>query len=140
MPGTLERRLVAAAHLDGTLEFPLADIRGARDGPTVAIISGMHGGEFSGPLAAMRLIRTLDPDELAGRLLIVPVLSTQAFMQRNMQLSPVDQRELHYVWPGNPGGTYSEALIDLLLGVVKVADVRRDPHAGQIAQARGQRG
>jgi predicted deacylase len=101
----------------------------------VAIITGMHGGEFSGPLAAMRLIRTVNPDELTGRLLIVPVLSTQAFMQRNMQLSPVDQREVHYVWPGNPGGTYSEALIDLVFGVVKDADFLLDLHAGEIAQA-----
>jgi uncharacterized protein len=135
MPGTLERRLVAATHLDATLEFPLADIRGARSGPTVAIISGMHGGEFSGPLAAMRLLRSVDPDELAGRLLIVPVLSTQAFMQRNMQLSPVDQREVHFVWPGKPNGTYSEALIDLVFGVVKDADFLLDLHAGEMAQA-----
>jgi predicted deacylase len=135
MSGTLKRRLVAAPNLDATLEFPLADIRGARTGPTVAIISGMHGGEFSGPLAAMRLIRTVDPDELAGRLLIVPVLSTLAFMQRNMQLSPVDQREVHYVWPGNPGGTYSEALIDLVFGVVKDANFLLDLHAGEMAQS-----
>jgi len=135
MPGTLERRLVAAVHPDAILEFPLADIRGARPGPTVAIITGMHGGEFSGPLAAMRLIRTVDPDDLAGRLLIVPVLSTQAFMQRNMQLSPVDQREMHYVWPGNPNGTYSEALIDLVFGVVKDANFLLDLHAGEMAQA-----
>ena len=101
----------------------------------MAIISGVHGGEFSGPLAATRLIRTVDPDVLAGRLLIVPVLSTQAFMQRNMQLSPVDQREVHFVWPGNPTGTYSDALIDLLFGAVKDADFLLDLHAGEMAQA-----
>jgi predicted deacylase len=135
MPGCLVRRMVAAAHADAELEFPLADMRGARDGPTVAVISGMHGGEFSGPLAAMRLIQRVDPDALSGRLLIVPVLSTQAFMQRNMQLSPVDAREVHFVWPGNPGGSYSEALIDLLFGVVKDADFLLDLHAGEMAQA-----
>jgi predicted deacylase len=127
--------MVTAQHADAPLEFPLADIRGARGGPTLAIISGMHGGEFSGPLAAMRLIQAIDPDELAGRLLIVPVLSTQAFMQRNMQLSPIDQREVHYVWPGQRRGTYSETLIDLVYGVVQDADYLLDLHAGEMAQA-----
>jgi uncharacterized protein len=127
--------MVTAQHADAPLEFPLADIRGARDGPTMAIIAGMHGGEFSGPLAAMRLIQAVDPDELVGRLLIVPVLSTQAFMLRNMQLSPIDQREVHYVWPGNPRGTYSEALIDLVYSVVQDADYLLDLHSGEMAQA-----
>jgi len=135
MPGSIERRMVSLEHPDAVLEFPLADIRGARDGPTVAIISGMHGGEFSGPLAAIRLIQAIEPDALAGRLLIVPVLSTQAFMQRTMQLSPVDQREVHYVWPGRPSGTYSESLIDLVFGVVKDAEFLLDLHAGEMAQA-----
>lgn len=127
--------MVTAEHRDGSLEFPLADIRGARDGPTVAIITGMHGGEYSGPLAAIRLIQQTDPDALAGRLLIVPVLSTRAFMLRTMQLSPVDEREMHYIWPGNPAGTYSEALIDLVFGVVKDADYLLDMHSGEMAQA-----
>src|SRR6266568_1238139 len=109
MAGHIERRMITAEHRDGSLEFPLADIRGARDGPTVAIITGMHGGEYSGPLAAMRLVQRTDPDALAGRLLVVPVLSTQAFMMRTMQLSPIDEREMHYVWPGNPAGTISPA-------------------------------
>jgi predicted deacylase len=126
MTAKIERRMITAQHRDGSLEFPLADIHGMRDGPTVAIITGMHGGEHSGPLAAMRLVQQTDPDALAGRLLIVPVLSTQAFMTRTMQLSPIDEREMHYVWPGNPAGTYSEALIDLLFGVVKDSDFSAD--------------
>jgi predicted deacylase len=133
--GTIERRMVTAAHRDGSLEFPLADIRGAHPGATVAIVTGMHGGEYSGPLAAMRLIQQIDPEVLAGRLLIVPVLSTQAFMMRSMQLSPIDEREVHYVWPGKPQGSYSEALIDLLYGAVKDADYLLDLHSGEMAQA-----
>src|SRR5712691_10088939 len=135
MTGQVERRMITAQHRDGSLEFPLADIRGARDGPTVAIITGMHGGEYSGPLAAMRLVQQTDPGALAGRLLIVPVLSTQGFLLRTMQLSPIDEREMHYVWPGNPEGTYSEALIDMLFGVVKDSDYLLDLHSGEMAQA-----
>src|SRR5436309_13092190 len=114
-----ERTIVRATHRDGDIEMPLATITGAREGPTLAVISGMHGGEYTGPLAAMRLIQECNPAELAGRLIVIPVLSTRAFMMRNMQLSPVDEREVHYVWPGNPDGTYSELLVDLVYRTVK---------------------
>src|SRR5215469_17091880 len=114
MTAHVQRSLVEVNHRDGEIEIPVAVLTGARDGPTLAVITGMHGGEYSGPLAAMRLIQECNPDDLAGRLIIIPVLSTRAFMMRSMQLSPVDEHEVHYLWPGHPEGTYSEALIDLV--------------------------
>jgi hypothetical protein len=56
-------------------------------------------------------------------------------MLRNMQLSPVDEHEVHYLWPGNATGTYSEALVDLVYRTVKDADYLIDMHAGEMAQA-----
>ena len=135
MSGRVERSFVKAEHRDGDIEFPLAVLSGARDGPTLAVIAGMHGGEYTGPLAAMQLIRECGTDDLSGRLIVIPVLSMRAFMLRNMQLSPVDEREVHYLWPGNPGGTYSEALVDLVYRTVKDADYLLDLHAGEMAQA-----
>lgn len=135
MPGHVERTFVTAAHRDGDVEFPLAVLSGARDGPTLAVITGMHGGEYTGPLAAMRLIQRCNPDDLAGRLIVMPVLSTRAFMMRNMQLSPVDEHEVHYLWPGKPEGSYSEALVDAIYRNVKDADYLLDLHAGEMAQA-----
>jgi uncharacterized protein len=135
MSARIERTFVKATHRDGDVEFPVAVVSGARDGPTLAVITGMHGGEYTGPLAAMRLIQECNADDLAGRLIVVPVLSTRAFMMRSMQLSPVDEREVHYLWPGRADGTYSEALIDLVYRTVKDADYLLDLHAGEMAQA-----
>jgi uncharacterized protein len=135
MSAGVERSFVKAHHRDGEIELPVAVLSGARDGPTLAVIAGMHGGEYTGPLAAMRLIQECDPDDLAGRLIVIPVLSTRAFMMRSMQLSPVDEHEVHYLWPGKPEGTYSEALIDLVYRTVKSADYLLDLHAGEMAQA-----
>jgi predicted deacylase len=127
--------MVTASHRDGDIELPVATITGARDGPTLAVITGMHGGEYTGPLAAMQLIQECDPTALAGRLIVLPVVSTRAFMMRNMQLSPVDQQEVHYLWPGHPDGSYSEALIDLVDRTVHDADYLLDLHAGEMAQS-----
>lgn len=134
MPST-ENRWVSEAHHDSTVvEFPLAEFRGTTDGPTVAIIAGMHGGEAPGVLAASELMQTLAQSEIRGRVLIVPILSTRAFFMRSMQLSPVDESEMHYVWPGNPLGSYSDHLVDLLFRTIKSADCVVDCHSGELVQ------
>lgn len=135
MPGQKQTELVRKLHHSGEeLVIPVATIEGARPGPTFAIIAGMHAGEYAGILAASRLIQDLRPDQLAGRVIIVPIVSTRAFMMRSMQLSPVDEKEIHFQVPGNPGGTYSEFLIDELYRIVQGADYLIDMHAGEFAQ------
>ena len=116
------------------VEFPLVDIRGSDDGPTVAITAGMHAGEYAGVLAMLKLISALETARVRGRVLIVPILSVRAFYARNMQLSPIDQKEVHYVWPGRPAGSYSDRLIDLLFRTVRVANAVVDLHSGELVQ------
>ena len=116
------------------ITLPLGTVLGARDGPTVAITSGMHAGECQGVYAAVRLFRELDPAHVAGTVLVVPVISTRAFFMRSMQLSPVDEKEMHYQVPGNPRGTYSEQQIDLLYRLMRGAEYVIDMHAGELVQ------
>lgn len=128
--------VVTRMHRSGVVvEIPVATIEGARSGPEFAVMSGMHAGEYAGILAAQRLIQTVGPEDLCGTLRVIPVISTQAFMARNMQLSPVDQREVHYYAPGSPGGSYTEFHVDVLWSILKSADYVIDLHAGEFAQA-----
>lgn len=128
--------LVRRTHHSGEeLTIPVAWIEGTRPGPTFAITSGMHAGEYAGVLAAIKLIQEINPAEVAGRVIVIPVISTRAFMMRSMQLSPVDEKEVHFQVPGNPGGTYSELLIDVLYELVREADYLIDMHAGEFAQS-----
>src|SRR5262245_2006500 len=130
------RELVRERHASGEeLTIPVAVVEGARPGPTLAVTAGMHAGEYVGVHAAIRLLRSVDPSELRGRLIVVPVTSTRAFMMRSMQLSPVDEKEVHFQVPGNPGGSYSELLVDRLYRIVREADYLIDLHAGEFAQS-----
>jgi len=134
-PG-LEELLVTRTHFSGEeIEIPVARIKGARPGPQMTVMSGMHAGEYSGILAAQKLISEVKPQELSGTLLVIPVISTRAFMERNMQLNPVDQKEVHFIRPGSPDGTYSDMLIDTLFEIVKDSDYLIDSHAGEMAQS-----
>ncbi len=134
-PGLHEFIVTRRHHSGELIEIPVAVIRGSKPGATFAVMSGMHAGEYSGILAAQRLIQHVQPQSLSGTLIVIPVISTRAFMERNMQLSPVDQKELHFQRPGNPDGTFSECLIDTLFRIVSPASYLIDSHAGEMAQA-----
>ena len=134
-PGAEERIVTREHHSGESIEIPVARIQGTKPGPQLTVMSGMHAGEYSGILAAQKLITAVKPEDISGTLLVVPVISTRAFMERNMQLNPVDQKEVHFIRPGNPGGTHSDLLIDTLFELVKNSDYLIDSHAGEMAQA-----
>jgi uncharacterized protein len=118
---------------EGPVELPLADVRGGADGPTIAVMAGMHGGEYAGVLALTRVIQDLAAAEVSGRVLIIPIISVPSFFGRSMQLFPGDERELHEIWPGNRDSASSH-LIDLVFRTVRDSDAVVDMHAGELVQ------
>ncbi|NQW16602.1 MAG: succinylglutamate desuccinylase/aspartoacylase family protein [Chloroflexi bacterium] len=117
------------------LEIPVITFRGESDGPEFTVMSGMHAGEYSGILAAQRLINHLRTTGISGTVRVIPVVSTRAFMARNMQLSPVDQREVHFYGPGNADNSYTEFQIDTLYKLLVTSNYVIDMHSGEFAQA-----
>ena len=122
-------------HSGEELEIPVARIVGARSGPRFGVSAAMHAGEPSGVRAALRLWREIDPAQLSGELLIIPIMSTRAFFARSSQLSPVDQRELHFQPAGQPEGNYSEFQIDCVFNLLRDLDFHVDMHAGEYVQS-----
>jgi predicted deacylase len=97
----LDRGKKAAGHLpiaargDGTsIGLPLLAAVGLREGPTLVISGGVHGDEYEGPCAIQRLWRQLDPAELRGVFLGVPVVNVPAF-QDGTRESPIDGFDLN---------------------------------------------
>ena len=60
-PGYEELLVIRAHHSGEMIELPVARIRGAKPGPCLTVMSGMHAGEYSGILAAQQLISAVDP-------------------------------------------------------------------------------
>src|SRR5262249_799410 len=54
--------------------WPYVTIAGRQDGPQATIIAGIHGCEYVSIRAAVRLARELDPAEVRGRILVVPIV------------------------------------------------------------------
>jgi hypothetical protein len=118
----------------GDLEIPSFDVRGS-DGPTLLLIAGVHGCEYSSIAAVGDVVRALEPQALAGRVLAVPVVNVSAFRTRTPFVTPEDGKNLNRCFPGRPDGTYSEALAHHLLEVMSGCDYLIDLHGGDLVEA-----
>src|SRR6476646_5666593 len=58
-------------------------------GPTLLALGGNHGDEYEGPVALMKLARTIESAQVQGRLIIIPALNLPAVMA-GTRLSPID--------------------------------------------------
>ncbi|HET9016495.1 MAG TPA: succinylglutamate desuccinylase/aspartoacylase family protein [Thermomicrobiaceae bacterium] len=91
-------------------EWPYVTINGAHDGPRATITAGIHGCEYVSIRAAVRLARELDPAEVHGQILVVPIVNLPSFWERTAFFNPYDGKNLNRVFPGKATGTFCEAL------------------------------
>lgn len=136
-PGTRgDMRLPVAARGDEPGTFiPVSVIHGARPGPILATVSGVHGYEFSPILAADRLADRIDPGTLAGTLIIVRIANIPAYEGRSPFVSPVDGKNLNRAFPGSASGTVTERIADVISReIVARADFLIDIHGGDGAE------
>jgi predicted deacylase len=123
--------LAVAARGDGsTVELPLLAVAGVKEGPTLVVSGGVHGDEYEGPRAIQRLWQQLDPAQLCGTFLGVPVVNVPAF-EVGKRESPIDGMNMNRIFPGRADGFLSERIAQRFIDeVVGKADYYLDLHAG----------
>lgn len=136
-PGQVARGFLATDVGRGiTVRMPVVVINGTADGPVFAVTAGVHGAEYPGIEAAIRLSRTLDPAEVRGAVIVVPLVSVPAFQRRAIYVNPLDGINFNRVCPGNPTGTITEIMAHLLFkNVIEQADYYIDLHGGDMIEA-----
>lgn len=99
-------------------------------GPTILLIGGVHGDEFEGPAALMRLVQTLSPDDINGRVIFLPALNTPA-IQASSRVSPLDGANMNRAFPGDANGGPTAMLAHYIEEVLlPECDAAIDLHAG----------
>lgn len=113
----------------GVIPVPIVTIRGG-EGPVVLLIGGNHGDEYEGPVALMELIRTLDPAEVQGQVIILPAANLPAVMAA-ARVSPVDAGNLNREFPGSATGSPTQMIAHYISTVLAPrADFALDIHSG----------
>ncbi len=132
----IERRTIVFEHeLLAGVEHPVFDARGDHDGPTLCLLGGVHGCEYSSIAAVIRVMNELDTSQLSGRILAMPVASMQSFERRSAFVIPADGKNLNRSFPGTLDGTYTDALARSLFDELIVpADALVDLHGGDLVE------
>lgn len=110
------------------MPFEIHEIIGTRPGPHVLVTGGVHGDEFEPMAACRRLIETLSPDEICGKVTIAPVVNVSAF-HRGLRTGE-DGMDLARTCPGRPDGTPTERIAHALSSLIRTADYYIDLHTG----------
>lgn len=135
-PGTrVDLRIEVPEGIDPATFIPVTVIHGRQPGKVLAIVAGVHGFEFASILAAERLAERVDPATLSGTLMIVRVANINGFQGRSPNVNPVDRKNLNRVFPGNPKGTQTDRIANLIAReVVARSDFLMDVHSGDGAE------
>jgi len=112
-------------------EIPVTVVHGARPGPVLALVAGLHGYEYPPILALQKLRAEVDPKRLSGTLILVHVANLPSFLGRTVYFSPLDHKNLNRVFPGDPAGTVSERIAHAITTqVIDKCDYLVDMHGG----------
>lgn len=115
--------------------FTLIELAGESDGPTVSVIGGVHGDEFEGVVACLRLAELVSGMPLRGRVRLVPVAHEVAHLA-SVRSSPLDGLNLARSFPGDPEGQPTQRLADTLRrDVIEGSDLFVDLHSAGTAYA-----
>lgn len=119
------------------IEIPVTVINGIKDGPTLFVIAGEHPNEYAGIEACIRLAKNLDPQEISGRLVIIPIINVPGFLTRSPYVNPIDHVNLFTIWPGKEKeASISYVMIyNLYHKLIKKADYLLDLHGGDICES-----
>ncbi len=110
------------------IEIPVAIVSGDSQGPEAVITAGIHGGEYGGVFAAIRLFRELSPSDIKGSVKFITVCDTGSFETHGSNLT-ADGANLNRCFPGRPGGGYAQSLAAKILDEIKGSDYHIDLHS-----------
>src|SRR5713101_4657821 len=124
------------AGVDPGTNIPVVVVNGAKPGPVIALVSGAHGTEYASIVALEKLIAELDPSQLSGTVIVLPLVNVASFEQKIPHLNPVDGKNMNRFYPGKAEGTQTErASYVITREVVDRCDYLIDFHGGDLDES-----
>jgi uncharacterized protein len=107
-------------------------VTGLKDGPTLGILTTIHGDETFPLIAVRELLNTIDVKSLAGRVAAIPVANPLAVTVFNRQTPEQHGKtDLHEVFPGAAHGNLTQKLASTITtNLLNHVDALIDMHCG----------
>lgn len=135
-PGTVERLSWSATELFAGVPIatPVLVVSGNLEGPTLCLTAAVHGDELNGIEIVRRVMHNLEPAELSGTVIGVPIVNLQGFRRGSRYLP--DRRDLNRYFPGNTkGSAASRIAYSFFNDVVSHCDALVDLHTGSFERS-----
>lgn len=125
-----EIELPLARLVTGTaIALPVVVFHGESEGPVLWMSAAIHGDEIAGVEIIRRVTADLDPANLCGTVVAVPVVNVHGFLTGDRYLP--DRRDLNRSFPGSNRGSLASQLANLMMReVVHRCTVGIDLHTG----------
>ena len=108
-------------HACSTLYMPIKVINGVKKGPCLVVFSTLRGNELNGVEITNRVIEMLDPKDLSGTIIAIPVLNVYGLMHFPKRLP--SGSSLADCFPGNEKGSFGERIAHIFTHeILKKAD------------------
>ena len=125
--------LEVPAGSDAATSIPVVVFHGAKPGPVLALVSGAHGTEYASIIALEKVIQTLDPAQISGTVIVVPLLNIASFEQKVPHVNPVDGKSMNRFYPGKMDGTQTDRVSYVITKqIVERCDYLVDYHGGDL--------
>ena len=122
--------------VDAATDIPVIVVNGAKPGPVLALVSGAHGTEYASIIALEKLIPALDPGELSGTVVLLPLVNLPSFLQKVPHVNPIDKKSMNRYYPGKVDGTQTDRASYLITKeVVDRCDYLIDYHGGDLDES-----
>lgn len=118
----------------GPVQLPVVIIHGLEPGPTLCLTAGVHATEYASIAALERLINELEPSQLRGSIVAVPIVNLHMFSARTPFTSPLDGVNLNKIAPGSEGSISEILAWTLFEQVLNKAQYHIDMHAGDFGE------
>jgi predicted deacylase len=133
------RKLWASLRLIGSffgapVRVPVAIITGNERGPLAVVLGAAHGDEYTGVEISRRLACQIQPGELRGTLVCLPIQNALAF-QANQRFTPgqslgATSMDLNRAYPGSEDGSVTERIaFTIFTHIIKPAHYVFDLHS-----------
>ena len=128
--------LAVPAGLDAATNIPVIVVNGVKPGKILALVSGAHGTEYTSIIAIEKLIAALDPAQLSGTVILVPLVNIASFEQKVPHVNPIDNKSMNRFYPGKADGTQTERASFLITKeIVDRCDYLIDYHGGDLDES-----
>lgn len=108
---------------------PVLVVNGTKPGPVLCLTGAVHGDEINGIEVIRRVMYDLNPADVSGAVIGVPIVNQVGFRRNSRYLS--DRRDLNRYFPGTPDGSSAARIAHSFFQEVIVnCDMLVDIHTG----------